>query len=106
MWNDFNHGWLALLQKQKDLTESEQKLEVAQSLISKDGLEDMGKELVRLCDGIEKHGLVDYEYGVWEERIIAGKFFRRTLVKWSRGMYANLTGYSSHGLSRPLRIGR
>ena len=106
MWNDFNHGWLALLQKQKDLTESEQKLQVAQSLISKDGLEDMGKELVRLCDGIEKHGLVDYEYGVWEERIIAGKFFRRTLEKWSRDMYANLMGYSSHGLPRPLRIGR
>jgi hypothetical protein len=32
----------------------------------------MGHELIRLCDGIERHGLVDYQYGVWEERITAG----------------------------------
>ncbi|CAK7264157.1 hypothetical protein SEPCBS119000_000855 [Sporothrix epigloea] len=31
----------------------------------------MGRELVRLCDGIERFGLVDYDYGVWEERIMA-----------------------------------
>lgn len=30
----------------------------------------MGDELVRLCDSIEHHGLVDYEYGVWEEQVI------------------------------------
>lgn len=36
----------------------------------------MGKELVRLCDSIEPYGLVDYEYGVWEERIIASASFR------------------------------
>ncbi|KAK7570727.1 hypothetical protein V3481_019269 [Fusarium oxysporum f. sp. vasinfectum] len=31
----------------------------------------MGNELVRLCDGIERHGLVDYQYGVWEDQITA-----------------------------------
>lgn len=41
-----------------------------QSLISKETLVNMGKELVRLCDGVERHGLVDYQYGVWEERIL------------------------------------
>ena len=35
----------------------------------------MGKEIVRLCDGIERHGLVDYEYGVWEEPIIESMHF-------------------------------
>jgi hypothetical protein len=54
--------------------ESGQQLSRSQSLVSRDGLEKMGKELVRLCDGIERHGLVDYQYGVWEEQIIAGKF--------------------------------
>lgn len=34
----------------------------------------MGDELVRLCDGIERHGLVDYQYGVWEEQITEGKY--------------------------------
>ena len=39
-------------------------------LIMPENLESMGTELIRLCDGIEHHGLVDYQYGVWEERII------------------------------------
>ena len=26
--------------------------------------------LIRFCDGIEGHGLVDYEMGVWEEEIL------------------------------------
>ena len=33
----------------------------------------MGNEIIRLCDGIERHGLVDYQYGVWEDQIVAGK---------------------------------
>jgi hypothetical protein len=70
LWNDFNHAWLAMLQKQKDQMESEQRSQ----LISRDDLEKMGKELVRLCDSIERHGLVDYEYGVWEEQIIGSQF--------------------------------
>lgn len=76
IWNDFNHGWLGLLQKQKDMVESGQKLQGGQSLVSKDELEDVGKEVVRLCDGVEKHGLVDYQYGVWEEEIIASEYIQ------------------------------
>ena len=45
-------------------------LQRAQSLVPQDGLQKMGKDLVRLCDSIERHGLVDYQYGVWEEQII------------------------------------
>ena len=30
----------------------------------------MAKDLIRMCDAVEKHGLVDYEYGVAEEQII------------------------------------
>jgi hypothetical protein len=36
-------------------------------------MDGMGKELVRLCDVMEKHGLVDYQMGVWEEEIMTGK---------------------------------
>ena len=61
-----------MLQAQKDMMDSNQSLQRSQSIIPRDGLEKMGKELVRLCDSIERHGLVDYEYGVWEEQIIAG----------------------------------
>lgn len=34
----------------------------------------MGRELVRLCDGIKRHGLVNYQMGVWEEEIINSRF--------------------------------
>ncbi|KAK1827048.1 hypothetical protein QBC39DRAFT_184222 [Podospora conica] len=71
LWNDFNHAWLAILQAQKDAMESGQQAQRPQSLITQEGLEKMGKELVRHCDSIERYGLVDYEYGVWEEQIIA-----------------------------------
>ncbi|OTB05761.1 hypothetical protein M426DRAFT_21501 [Hypoxylon sp. CI-4A] len=71
MWQDFNHAWLSLFQKQKDIMESGLQLQRGQTLINEEGLRKMGKEIVRLCDGIDRHGLVDYEYGVWEENIIA-----------------------------------
>ncbi|KAI1475845.1 hypothetical protein K445DRAFT_10486 [Daldinia sp. EC12] len=71
MWQDFNHAWLSLFQKQKDMMESGAPPQRGQTLISEEGLRKMGKEIVRLCDGIDRHGLVDYEYGVWEESIVA-----------------------------------
>ena len=72
LWNGFNHCWLAVLQKQKDMT-----LEMMnnlnqhppQTLLQEEFLKKMGDELVRLCDDLEGHGLVDYEMGVWEEEI-------------------------------------
>ncbi|KAK4104820.1 hypothetical protein N658DRAFT_542123 [Parathielavia hyrcaniae] len=70
MWNDFNHAWLGLLQKQKELMESGHPLQRPQSLVPQEGLKKMGDDLVRMCDSIERHGLVDYQYGVWEERIV------------------------------------
>ncbi|KXJ92669.1 hypothetical protein Micbo1qcDRAFT_232393 [Microdochium bolleyi] len=70
LWHDFNHAWLCLLLKQKDMMEADESLQNEQTILTLDGLKKMGKELIRLCDGIERHGLVDYEYGVWEDDII------------------------------------
>ncbi|KAK8079345.1 hypothetical protein PG994_003152 [Apiospora phragmitis] len=61
LWQNFNHAWLALLQKQKDMVGSGMALQRDQTLVSEDGLKEMGKEIVRLCDGIKRHGLVDYD---------------------------------------------
>jgi hypothetical protein len=44
------------------------------SLIQRDRMETMGKELIQLCDQLEQHGLVDYQMGIWEEEILSGKF--------------------------------
>ena len=63
--------------------------------ISQDFLEEMGKELVSLCDGTERYGLVDYQLGVWEEQIITGinlldcHFFHTLIVN------------STYSMSRP-----
>jgi hypothetical protein len=78
LWNEFNNAWLAILQRQKDLNLELLQTGISprppQSLIPCEFLKKMAKELIRLCDNIEKHGLVDYQYGVWEERIIDSKY--------------------------------
>jgi len=76
LWNDFNICWLALCQKQKDMTQD--LLETGEhqpnaSMLTTDMMEKMGKELIRMCDKMEQHGLVDYQMGIWEEEILCGK---------------------------------
>lgn len=102
LWNDFNHAWLAMFQRQKEMMESGQQLQRGQSLVPQDGLQKMGKDLVRLCDSIERHGLVDYQYGVWEEQIIAS----RLRSSFTFGSHYLLTmPYTSFGrMPRPLRV--
>lgn len=75
LWDDFNHAWLALGQRQIDMMAAPAQLSRTQSLVSKETIEKMGQELIRLCDSIERHGLVDYQYGVWEEQIMTGMWF-------------------------------
>jgi hypothetical protein len=71
VWDNFNNAWLSLLQRQLDMVASGSELQRGQSLISHDDLEKMGGDLIRVCDSIERHGLVDFHYGVWEEQITA-----------------------------------
>jgi hypothetical protein len=82
LWNDFNHAWLALGHRQTGLMQPGQQLSRSQSLMSRQTIEKLGNELIKLCDGLERHGLVDYQYGVWEEQIVAGmwKSLRKTLA--------------------------
>ncbi|KAI9679074.1 MAG: hypothetical protein M1829_001744 [Trizodia sp. TS-e1964] len=74
LWNEFNICWLSALQKEKDmlqdLLDNGQSPHPPQSIIRQEFLEKMGRDLVRLCDNMERHGLVDYQMGVWEEEII------------------------------------
>ncbi|KAK7538870.1 hypothetical protein IWX50DRAFT_670076 [Phyllosticta citricarpa] len=75
LWEEFNTAWLSILQTQKDMSlemaESGQPPRPPRSMMDYEFMESMGKELVSLCDNMEKHGLVDYQMGVWEEEIIA-----------------------------------
>ena len=71
LWSNFNTCWLAIGQKQKDLTQ--EMLQAGQpilNLLSAAVLQNMVNELVRMNDQIEQHGLVDYDMGVWEEEIV------------------------------------
>lgn len=51
---------------------SSQQISRSQRVMSQETIKKLGDELIRLCDGIESHGLVDYQYGVWEDRIETG----------------------------------
>lgn len=75
LWGEFNNAWLGIFQKQKDMLESGQRISPPQSLMTQEFINKMVKDLIRLCDGIENHGLVDYQLGVAEERIIMSKSF-------------------------------
>lgn len=76
LWDEFNLCWLSLFQKQKDITQAllqSGERQAHPSMLTLDMLDKMGKELIRLCDKMEPHGLVDYQMGIWEEEILSGK---------------------------------
>lgn len=70
LWGEFNTAWLSIFQKQKDMLDPRQRIEPTQSLMTQDFINKMAKDLIRMCDAVEKHGLVDYQSGVAEEQII------------------------------------
>lgn len=83
LWNTFNHCWLTVLQSQyrtiQIMTRTGQQLPLGQSILDSDDLETLGHEIVKLCDSIDKTGLVDYQMGVAEERIVDSKFSDQSL---------------------------
>lgn len=78
LWEEFNTCWLATLQKQKAMTQeivnTGQRPQPPKTLIDYHFLEKMGTQLIKNCDTMEKHGLVDYQMGVWEEEIVASQY--------------------------------
>lgn len=73
LWDEYNRAWLTTMQRQLDMTQeiiAGRPLHASQSTLDHDTLEGLARELLRLCDGIEKHGLVDYQMGVAEDEII------------------------------------
>jgi hypothetical protein len=53
----------------------------SQSLVSKAMIKMLGNELIRLYDGIERHSLLDYQYGLWEDQITEGTSTRSYAVQ-------------------------
>ncbi|KAK3671021.1 hypothetical protein LTR78_009139 [Recurvomyces mirabilis] len=74
LWDEFNRAWLVTLQRQLDMTEeiacTQQAYRNPQSIMSHQSLDHLSRELIRLCDSVERHGLVDYQMGVAEEEIV------------------------------------
>ena len=83
LWNEFNTCWLSVLDKQKEMlrefVSTGQPPLAPRELLRDEVLDRMGRELIRLCDGMERHGLVDYQMGVWEEEIIEGESIQSNL---------------------------
>jgi hypothetical protein len=72
LWNQFNTAWLGISQMQREMLESHQQTRFPQSLMTRDFIKEMVNDLHGFCDGIAKHGLVDYQYGVAENDITIG----------------------------------
>jgi len=75
LWKDFNNSWLALLQRQFEDTQKDAAgvLAAGRNILPERTVVRLAEELIRLCDGVAQHGLVDYEMGVWEDEIISSK---------------------------------
>lgn len=77
LWDTFNHCWLTVLYSQHKTTQimvqTGQQLPPGQSILDSGDLETLGQEIVQLCDSIDKTGLIDYQMGVAEERIVDSK---------------------------------
>ncbi|KAL7649181.1 hypothetical protein ACMYSQ_012406 [Aspergillus niger] len=73
LWRNFNICCLAIWQKQKDLTRASMKVNIPlpDPCLSIPQIETFGEELIAICGRIERHGLVDYGVGVWEEEILS-----------------------------------
>ncbi|KAI4747523.1 hypothetical protein E4T50_02205 [Aureobasidium sp. EXF-12298] len=74
LWDTFNNCWLTVLHAQhkttQTMTRTGQQLPLERSVLDFGDLETLGQEIVKLCDSIDKTGLIDYQMGVAEERII------------------------------------
>ncbi|KAJ5719645.1 hypothetical protein N7493_007223 [Penicillium malachiteum] len=95
LWKEFNICWLAVCQKQKDLTQdfiTTGHTPAQTSLLLRDRMEVMGKDLIRLCDQLEQHGLVDYQMGIWEEEILCGRLLQILLTSYIYYFSYILTG--------------
>lgn len=80
LWDEFNRTWLTTVQRQFDMTSemltTGQQVQEPQSIMTAHSLEYLARELVRLCDSVERWGLVDYQMGVAEEEIMDRKLLR------------------------------
>ncbi|KAA8572873.1 hypothetical protein EYC84_003439 [Monilinia fructicola] len=59
LWNEFNAAWLGIFTRQQDFLQSGQRTQPPQTLMSLEAIGKMGTNLTRLCDSVEKYGLVD-----------------------------------------------
>lgn len=64
-----------------------------QSIMNLRDLERLSSEIVRLCDSVENHGLVDYQMGVSEEDIMDCEYKFLAAETFSNYRYSAYTMY-------------
>ncbi|KTW28228.1 uncharacterized protein T551_02647 [Pneumocystis jirovecii RU7] len=80
-WQCLNEAWLYFLCRTREEIQANAG-EVP--LITEAQLELLAREMIGWCDQLEKYGLVDYERGLWEERILEMMRHALTLLKAQR----------------------
>lgn len=85
-WRNLHYSWVAFLQRQLNDTQTMLSSDRpagrvrSANLLAKDALEQLGDDVVRIANGLERYGLVDYEIGFFENEIIPSELFFRAVL--------------------------
>ncbi|KAK9376642.1 uncharacterized protein V1513DRAFT_429951 [Lipomyces chichibuensis] len=71
-WRLFNRSWIGVISRNWLMSGGGTAVAQGPTSLTRQQLEDMAELVISLSDNIQRYGLVDYEMGVWEERILDG----------------------------------
>ena len=79
LWSDLNTAWLGIFSKQIDLI-SQNVSRQSPNLIPIMFIQEMAERLIIACDKVEGFGLVDYQYGLEEEKIMESMYTKQLVA--------------------------
>ncbi|KAK9484039.1 hypothetical protein V1527DRAFT_484292 [Lipomyces starkeyi] len=71
-WRLFNRSWIGVISRNWLMSGGGTTVAQGPTSLTRQQLEDMAQLVISLSDNVQRYGLVDYELGVWEERILDG----------------------------------
>ncbi|KAK9242939.1 hypothetical protein V1506DRAFT_33717 [Lipomyces tetrasporus] len=71
-WRLFNRSWIGVISRNWLVAGGGTTSAQGPTSLTRRQLEEMAELVISLSDNVQRYGLVDYEMGVWEERILYG----------------------------------
>ncbi|KAK9469613.1 hypothetical protein V1512DRAFT_256661 [Lipomyces arxii] len=80
-WRVLNRSWISVISRNWQDTSR------GLARLTENQLEEMGDFIIDFADGLQSYGLVDYEIGIWEERILNGMQHTLDFMASQRGVF-------------------